>query len=60
MLEDVRRSGFTLPGGCEGALVLSGTRVPVEVLRQHLTAGDSLDAFPGASRARSRPPPTWR
>lgn len=33
-----------------GALVFSGTRVPVEVLIQHLTAGDSLDDFPGVSR----------
>ncbi len=37
-----------------GALVFTGTRVPVEVLVQHLTAGDSLDDFledfPGVSR----------
>ena len=28
-----------------GALVFSGTRVPVEILVQHLTAGDPLDTF---------------
>ncbi|MCP4657779.1 MAG: DUF433 domain-containing protein [bacterium] len=28
-----------------GALVFTGTRVPVEILIQHLTAGDSLDTF---------------
>ena len=28
-----------------GALVFAGTRVQVEVLIQHLTAGDSLDLF---------------
>lgn len=28
-----------------GALVFSGTRVPVEILIQHLAAGDSLDTF---------------
>jgi len=28
-----------------GALVFAGTRVPVEILIQHLTAGDSLDVF---------------
>ena len=37
-----------------GALVFSGTRVPVEVLIQHLAAGDTLekflDDFPGVSR----------
>lgn len=33
-----------------GALVFSGTRVPVEVLIQHLTGGDSLEDFPGVSR----------
>ena len=37
-----------------GALVFSGTRVPVEVLIQHLTAGDTLEKFledfPGVSR----------
>lgn len=36
------------------ALVFAGTRVPVEVLVQHLAAGDSLDDFlddfPGVSR----------
>jgi uncharacterized protein (DUF433 family) len=42
------------PEVVSGALVFKGTRVPVEVLIQHLTAGDSLeeflDAFPGVSR----------
>lgn len=37
-----------------GALVFGGTRVPVESLIQHLTAGDSLnkflDDFPTVSR----------
>ncbi|MBA2375239.1 MAG: DUF433 domain-containing protein [Actinomycetota bacterium] len=37
-----------------GALVFAGTRVPVEVLIQYLSAGDSLgeflNDFPGASR----------
>jgi len=37
-----------------GALVFAGTRVPVEVLIQHLAAGDSLEDFlegcPGVSR----------
>lgn len=37
-----------------GALVFAGTRVPVESLIQHLTAGDSLnkflDHFPTVSR----------
>lgn len=28
-----------------GALVFAGTRIPVEILIQHLTAGDSLDVF---------------
>lgn len=28
-----------------GELVFSGTRVPVKILIQHLTAGDSLDIF---------------
>ena len=37
-----------------GALAFAGTRVPVEILVQHLTAGDSLneflDDFPTVSR----------
>ncbi len=37
-----------------GALVFASTRVPVEILIQHLTAGDSLnkflDDFPTVSR----------
>ncbi len=37
-----------------GALVFTGTRVPVEVLVQHLATGDSLEdfleGFPGVSR----------
>jgi uncharacterized protein (DUF433 family) len=28
-----------------GALLFAGTRVPVEILVQHLSAGDSLDEF---------------
>jgi uncharacterized protein (DUF433 family) len=28
-----------------GALVFAGTRLPVEILIQHRTAGDSLDDF---------------
>lgn len=42
------------PNVVNGALVFAGTRVPVEVLIQHLAAGDSLDdfleGFPGVSR----------
>lgn len=42
------------PEVVSGALVFAGTRVPVEVLVQHLAAGDSLDRFldqfPGVSR----------
>ncbi len=42
------------PEVMNGALVFSGTRVPVEILIQHLTAGDSLsvflDDFPTVSR----------
>lgn len=42
------------PEVVSGALVFTGTRVPVEVLIQHLTAGDTLeeflDDFPGVSR----------
>ena len=42
------------PEVVSGALVFKGTRVPVEILIQHLTAGDSLDDFledfPSASR----------
>lgn len=33
------------PEVMNGALVFAGTRVPVEILIQHLTAGDSLDQF---------------
>ena len=33
------------PRVMNGALVFAGTRVPVEILIQHLTAGDSLDKF---------------
>ena len=33
------------PDVMNGALVFAGTRVPVEILIQHLTAGDSIDAF---------------
>jgi uncharacterized protein (DUF433 family) len=49
-----RGCGFQEPQGDEGALVFKGTRVPVEILIQHLAAGDSLDefleGFPGVSR----------
>ena len=42
------------PNVMNGALVFKGTRVPVEILIQHLAAGDSLDdfqeGFPGVSR----------
>jgi uncharacterized protein (DUF433 family) len=42
------------PNVMSGALVFAGTRVPVEILIQHLTAGDSLnkflDDFPTVSR----------
>lgn len=33
------------PDIMNGALVFAGTRVPVEILVQHLAAGDSLDKF---------------
>ena len=33
------------PEVMNGALVFSGTRVPVAILIQHLTAGDSLEIF---------------
>ncbi len=33
------------PKVMNGSLVFAGTRVPVEILIQHLTAGDSLDEF---------------
>jgi uncharacterized protein (DUF433 family) len=42
------------PRVMNGELVFEGTRVPVEILIQNLTAGDSLDdfleGFPGVSR----------
>ncbi len=42
------------PNVMNGALVFKGTRVPVEILIQHLAAGDSLDdfldGFPSVSR----------
>lgn len=42
------------PDVMNGALVFAGTRVPVEILIQHLTAGDPLnkflDDFPSVSR----------
>ncbi len=42
------------PEVMDGALVFSGTRVPVETPIQHLKAGDSLDdfleGFPSVSR----------
>lgn len=33
------------PKVMNGALAFAGTRVPVEILMQHLTAGDSLNKF---------------
>jgi uncharacterized protein (DUF433 family) len=33
------------PEVMNGAFVFTGTRVPVESLIQHLTAGDTLDVF---------------
>ncbi len=33
------------PEVMNGAMVFAGTRVPVEILIQHLTAGDSLEVF---------------
>ncbi len=33
------------PKVMSGTLVFAGTRVPVEILIQHLAAGDSLDEF---------------
>jgi len=33
------------PKVMNGSLVFAGTRVPVEILIQHLVAGDSLDKF---------------
>lgn len=33
------------PQVMSGTLVFAGTRVPVKILIQHLTAGDSLDDF---------------
>ena len=45
------------PKVMNGALVFSGTRVPVEILIQHLAAGDSLEdfleGFLSVSRARA-------
>lgn len=42
------------PKVMNGAVVFAGTRVPVEILIDHLAAGDSLDdfleGFPGVSR----------
>lgn len=35
------------PEVMNGALVFAGTRVPVEILVQHLTAGDNIDKFLG-------------
>ncbi len=33
------------PDIMNGVLVFTGTRVPVEILIQHLVAGDSIDKF---------------
>lgn len=35
------------PEVMSGALVFAGTRVPVEILIQHLAAGDALEEFLG-------------
>ncbi len=35
------------PDVMNGALVFAGTRVPVEILVQHLASGDSIDKFLG-------------
>ena len=35
------------PAVMNGALVFAETRVPVEILIQHIVAGDSLDKFLG-------------
>ena len=50
------------PEVVSGALVFAGTRVPVEVLIQHLAAGDTLDEFLDTFRGLvgSRRSPTWR
>jgi uncharacterized protein (DUF433 family) len=42
------------PSAMNGALVFTGTRVPVEVLIQHLAAGDSLEDFLGGFPSVSR------
>lgn len=46
--------GVEEPKGDERALVFKGTRVPVDILIQHLSAGDPLDdfldGFPSVSR----------
>ncbi len=45
------------PDVMNGALVFAGTRVPVEILVQHLAAGDTLGKFlgdfPSVSRAQA-------
>lgn len=45
------------PEVMNGALVFAGTRVPVEILIQHLAAGDNidkfLDDFPSVSREKA-------
>ena len=41
------------PNVMDGALVFKGTQVPVEILIQHLAAGDSLDDFLEGSPASS-------
>ena len=53
--EDVVSSN---PKVMNGALVFKGTRVRVEILIQHIAAGESLEGF--LASPASRPPPTWR
>ncbi len=42
----VAETVFRDPGVMGGAVVFAGTRVPVELLVDHLVAGDTLESFP--------------